>query len=169
MKLTLTLILAVVLKSGFSQTTNSPHVTTKPGQVLAWENLYFGMRKDTVEMLIQQSGNPNVYMVGDYECRIHCYYNASNILYKISLISVPLSLRSYDTGLKLWYDEIVQNFVNDFGQPTSDLGYPDIAKLKHGKTQVSSVWKLKAKTIQIGMGRNFDDGFVSIFIFKNPN
>jgi len=165
-KLLLTLLIAITLNNGLAQTTNKPK--TQMGKILAWDNIYFGMPRDTVENLIQESSNPNVYIVGDYECRIYCYYNSANLLNKISLITVPLSLASYETGLQMWYDEIVKTLTEEFGKPTSNRGYPDISKLKHGKTELSTIWNLKAKTIQMGMGRNYNDGFVSIFIFKNP-
>ena len=69
----------------------------------------------------------------------------------------------------MWYDGLSATLKTEFGSPPSNHGYPDLDKPRHGITEISIIWRLKSKTLEMDMGRNYSKYFVSLIVYKNFN
>ncbi|MEI6697287.1 MAG: hypothetical protein WCO13_14630 [Bacteroidota bacterium] len=167
------LIVGVILffNESFSQKINKKpreKITQNNSRVNAYEYLFFGMPEDSVFFLMNSSSE--TFKIGNYAYSIRCNYNKYRCLSSISFTQIiQLFTDSYDKELKEIHNDLLLELKNKYGNPTNKYGYPSIEKLYAyaTKTMATNTWKLKDKTIEIGIEEYNFSYFVWLEIHPN--
>jgi hypothetical protein len=135
-------------------------------QKTAFNNLMFGMEKDTVEQL-----NETRQMLGKYYYNFNYSFNGENKLYKVRISSEGVQVIKFDSDLKSRYQNLVQIIQTKYGKPVTSRDYPSIFDVQKSKKYLMNQWEIGIKQINLALQENAMNSYsVSCEIFdKNLN
>jgi len=135
-------------------------------QKTAFNNLMFGMEKDTVEQL-----NETRQMLGKYYYNFNYSFDSENKLFKVRISSDGVKAIKFDTDLKSRYQYLVLIIQTKYGEPVTSRDYPSIFDVQNSKKYLMNQWEIGIKQINLALQENEMNSYsVSCEIFdKNLN
>lgn len=117
--------------------------------LLAYGNLYFGMKKSEVE-----SKNEPRQKLGKYEYNFGYGFNGDSALFKVIIKSADVKVISYDTELSAMYRNMAQIIETKYGSPDVHLKFPSVFDVQQSGKYKLDEWDAGAKQIQIFLVEN---------------
>lgn len=133
--------------------------TSKPKKVLglsqqkiAYKGLRFGMPRQSFRKFIKNSWQK----IGDYEYLLSGEYNEKGELYMLTISSLATDASHLDNETHEKMNNLVDVIVAKYGDPTTTAQYPPIYSMQAGYISWVDTWIIGTKTIDIGVGENYE-------------
>jgi hypothetical protein len=117
--------------------------------MLAYGNLYFGMKKNEVE-----SKNEPRQQLGKYKYNFDYSFNGDSGLYRVIIKSDGIKVITYDTELSAIYRNLAQIVETRYGKPAEHLRFPSVFDVQNSHKYKLDEWGNGAKQIQISLIEN---------------
>lgn len=138
------------LKDSVSPVKAAAIVQSAPdSSLLAYGNLYFGMKKPEVAQK-----NENRQQLGKYEYNFGYDFNGDSVLYRVKIFSDGVKVIGYDTTLKILYRNLVQIVETRYGKPGKHNGFPSVFDVQNSGKYTTDNWELGNKQIDISLREN---------------
>lgn len=127
-------------------------ITARPApdsSLLAYGNLYFGMKKAEVAQK-----NENRQQLGKYEYNFSYDFNGDSVLFRVKIFSDGVKVIGYDTTLKNLYRNLVQIVETRYGKPGKQNGFPSVFDVQNQGKYTTDNWELGNKQIDISIREN---------------
>ena len=119
------------------------------GSLLAFGNLYFGMKKAEVE-----SKDEPRQKLGKYDYNFDYSFNGDSVLYRVIIKSDGIKVITYDTELLAVYRNLAQIVETRYGKPAEHLKFPSVFDVQNSHKYKLDAWDTGAKQIQISLVEN---------------
>jgi hypothetical protein len=129
--------------------TDSTEITAPDSSLLAYGNLFFGMKKAEVERK-----NESRQQLGKYEYNFNYSFNGDSGLYRVIIKSDGVKVVTYDTELSAMYRNLAKIVETRYGEPEVHLGFPSVFDVQNSHKYKLDEWNNGAKQIQISMVEN---------------
>lgn len=117
--------------------------------LLAYGNLYFGMKKPEVE-----SKNEPRQQLGKFKYNFDYSFNGDNALYRVIIKSDGVKVITYDTELSAVYRNLAQIVETRYGKPAVHQRFPSVFDVQDRRKYQLDEWDAGAKQIQISLVEN---------------
>jgi len=132
------------------QPASIPIVQTAPDStMLAYGNLYFGMKKADVERK-----NETRQKLGKYEYNFDYSFNGDSALYRVIIKSDGEKVISFDTRLLSNYRNLAQIVETRYGKPAKHNGFPSVFDVQNSGKYVLDSWMVGQKKIDVLLREN---------------
>ena len=124
-------------------------VSIPDSSMLAYGNLYFGMKKAEVE-----SKNELRQKLGKYNYNFDYSFNGDNALYRVIIKSDGVKVVTYDTELSAVYRNLAQIVETRYGKPAVHQKFPSVFDVQNSHKYKLDEWENGVKQIQISLVEN---------------